>query len=348
MQNSIKYLFLSCYKLVSVRKYYGILKFFWGDKMKFKLTAVLMSLLILTSCSSESSNNASPTMSVPNASPTAFKSSGELKVHFIDVGQGDSILVQTPGGKVMLIDAGKKEDGSKVINYIKSQGVQKIDALVNTNPDDEHLGGLAQVVNSFDVANAYITKKSVSSTAQTEFLNAIKTKKVEKTQALAGLRIDIDPLVDIQMTAPNNSSNYANVKDYSAVIKLTYGNESFMFTGDALSQSEGEMLESAFALNSTVLKVSNHGNKASTSTAFLNAVSPKYAVISVGKGNPNGDPSKEVLDSLTKANAQIFRTDESGTILATTDGLTLNIGKATASAQASPAASAAPSPAATK
>jgi beta-lactamase superfamily II metal-dependent hydrolase len=116
--------------------------------MKFKLTAVLMSLLILTSCSSQDSNNASPTTSVPSASPTAFKSAGELKVHFIDVGQGDSILVQTPGGKTMLIDAGKKEDGSKVVNYIKSQGVQKIDALVNTNPDDEHLGGLAEVVNS--------------------------------------------------------------------------------------------------------------------------------------------------------------------------------------------------------
>jgi beta-lactamase superfamily II metal-dependent hydrolase len=147
------------------------------------------------------------------------------------------------------------------------------------------------------------------------------------------------------LIAPNNSSDYSNVKDLSAVIKLTYGNDSFLFTGDAMYQSEGEMLESAFALKSTVLKVSNHGDKASSSHAFISAVSPKYAVISVGKGNSNGNPSKEIIDRLTQAGAQIFRTDESGTIVATSDGLTLNIDKAAASGQAS--ASAPASPAAT-
>ncbi len=291
--------------------------------MKIKPFAVLISLLFLTSCSSQNNTSVNPsTLPATSAPPTAFKSAGDLKVHYIDVGQGDSILVQTPGGKVMLIDAGKKEDGDKVVNYIKSQGIQKIDILVNTNPADDHIGGLTQVVNSFEVTRAYIPRKYVSSPAQTDFLNAVDAKKVKLNQILSISDLGIDPLVGIQVLAPS-SYNYTELGDYSAVIKLNYGDNSFLFTGDAQSASEKEMLSKDYSLESTVLKVSCHGAGTATTPDFLKAVSPKYAVISVGKGNSLGNPAKETLDKLSSANVQIYRTDEMGTIVATTDGLTL-------------------------
>ena len=309
--------------------------------MKFKLSAVLVSLLLLTSCSS--SNNPTPSSSSPSsepvatAVPTPFKSVGNLKVHFIDVGQGDSILVQTPAGKAMLVDAGKKEDGPKIVDYIKSQGIQKLDALVYTYPAEEHIGGIVQVASSFTIDNLYLPRKMSDSPIQKEFLKLDNIKNMDKNEAAPGSKIYIDPDVVIDVVAPNDYSN-ENIKDYSVVLKLTYGENSFLLTGDATSVSEKLMLSRKYNLSSTVLKVADHGSKDSTSYEFFNAVAPKYAVISVGKGNTNGDPSKEVLDKLNTAAVQTYRTDESGTIVATTDGFTLKFDKgAAANTSASPA-----------
>jgi competence protein ComEC len=287
--------------------------------MKFKLSAVLVSLLLLTACSSENKTTDPSPSPVVSPSPTAFRSVGDLKVHFIDVGQGDSILVQTPGGKTMLVDAGKKEDGNKVVDYIKSQGIQKIDALVNTYPADDHIGGMTQVANSFDIGSVYIPRKSVDSPSQKDFLKVEKIKKMEKNEAAPGTQIPIDPSVTIDVLAPN-SYTYSDLKDFSAVLKVTYGDNSFLLTGDATGTSEKDIISKGYNLRSTVLKVANHGSKNSTTDDFFNAVAPKYAVISIGKGK---NPAKEVTDKLNLAAVQTYRTDEKGTVVATTDGLTI-------------------------
>lgn len=317
--------------------------------MKFKLSAILISLLLLTACSSpEKATNSQSPESVVSVAPTVFKSTGNLKVHFIDVGQGDSILVQTPRGKAVLVDAGKKEDGKKVIDYIKSLGIQKLEALVYTYPADDHIGGMIDVANAFDITAAYMPRKMTKSPIQKEFLNMDKIKNTTRYETAPGTKVFIEGEnnLSLDVVAPNDYSN-DNLKDYSAVIKLTYGDTSFLLTGDATSVSEKLMLSREYDLRSTVLKVANHGSNESTTYEFLNAVAPKYAVISVGKGNADGNPSKEVLDRLNTAAVKTYRTDEAGTVVATTDGHSVNFETKTAvKASASPAANASASPAA--
>lgn len=245
--------------------------------------------------------------------------SGQLKVHFIDVGQADSILVQTPSGKAMLIDAGNNADGANVVSYIHNQGVNKIDVLVGTHPHEDHIGGMDNIINNFDIGKFYMPKVTTTTDTFKDVLAAAKNKGLKVTTATAGINIDLDPALKVEMFAPN-SEKYEDLNNYSAVIKLTYGNNSFLLTGDAQEQSESEMLSKGYDLKADVLKVGHHGSNTSTSPAFLKTVSPKYAVISCGKGNDYGHPHQVTIDKLNNAGVQVFRTDESGTIVATGDG----------------------------
>ncbi len=262
----------------------------------------------------------------PENSPLPAALPFGLKVHFIDVGQGDSMLIQTPNGKAILVDAGENSEGEKIVEYLKAQGIRKLDVLVGTHPHEDHIGGMDLVVDSFDIGRIYMPKKSTTTKTFKDLLNAIKYKNLKVDTAMAGVGIDVDESVQISMIAPN-SNDYEDLNNYSVVIKLTYNNTSFLLTGDAQNISEKEMLSKGYNLKSDVLKVGHHGSHSSTTQKFLKAVSPEYAVISLAKENDYRHPHKETLKKLSDEKIQVFRTDESGTIIALSDGKTIKFEK---------------------
>ncbi|HHY80402.1 MAG TPA: MBL fold metallo-hydrolase [Thermoanaerobacter sp.] len=246
-----------------------------------------------------------------------------LTINYIDVGQGDSIFIQTPSGKTMLIDAGTPEMGSEVENYIKSRGINKIDILIGTHPHNDHIGGIVEVIKTFKIGKFYMPKVTTTTRTFEEVLKAAKSKGLSINVAKAGVVIDLGDGIIAKMLAPN-SSHYEDLNNYSAVVKITYGNTSFLFTGDAGEQSEKEMLSEGYNLKADVLKIGHHGSSSASTWAFLKAVHPKYAVISCGKYNDYGHPHKETMKKLRSLGIIVYRTDECGTVIAVSDGKTIN------------------------
>ena len=247
---------------------------------------------------------------------------GLMKVSFIDVGQGDSILVQLPDGQNLLVDAGTRDTGIKVIKHLKKAGIEKIDYLVATHPHEDHIGGMAAVIRAFDVGGIYMPKTSHTTKTYIELLETIQSNGLKITAAEAGIKIVETAELSVLVLAPNSAA-YEDLNNYSAVIKLTYGKLGFLLTGDALTQSEKEMLAKGTDLKADVLKVGHHGSYSSTSQGFLDAVNPKYAVISVGAENDYGYPHDAALRRLS--GIQLYRTDLDGNVVFTTDGTGLQV-----------------------
>ncbi len=258
-----------------------------------------------------------------NATDAAVIPEGSTSVYFIDVGQGDCELIRTPDGQNILIDAGTNATGDKLVQYLEQLGVEQIDTLIATHPHEDHIGGMDEVVNAFPIGDVYLPKVADSQTPTTRtyerLLEAIADKGLSITPGRGGMTILDDDGIKLEFLAPNADS-YADLNSYSIVAKLTCGQKSFLFTGDAESDSEEEMLHAGYDLRSDVLKCGHHGSSTSTSAAFLQAVQPTYAVISCGVDNDYGHPHRETLDKLNDAGVQIYRTDEQDTILAVCDG----------------------------
>lgn len=248
----------------------------------------------------------------------------KLEVHFIDVGQGDSILIKTPKGQNMLIDAGSNDKGDVVKDYLIKQGVERVDVLVGTHPHEDHIGGLDVVIDNFDIGLICMPKVVHTTKTYEDVLLAAQRKGLKIQSAKAGMSLPIDG-VNAQILAPEEDLVSDNLNDYSIVIKLEYKNTSFLFQGDAEEMTESTILDSGAIVEADVIKVGHHGSLSSSSIQYIEAVNPSYAIIMVGKDNSYGHPSQEVLDRLSEAGSAIYRTDISGTIIAESDGNMISI-----------------------
>lgn len=280
-------------------------------KRRFILPLIIVSLLLLTGCGT--TNPITPSI----ASIQTDKSS-LLQVHFINVGQADSILVIAPNGQTILVDGGNTDDGPEVVSYLKSQGVKELSAVVATHPHEDHIGGLDTVIHSFPPKQVYMTNGPSNTKTFEDFLTAVKASGAKVIRVKAEVKLDVPGLSGVFL-APN-SDQYEDLNNYSAVLKITFGKVSFLLTGDAEDISEAEMLKHRLDLQATVLKVGHHGSTSSTTNAFLKAASPKYAVISVGLNNDYGHPTQVTLNKLANARVHVYRTDQEGTVVATTEG----------------------------
>ena len=252
------------------------------------------------------------------------EAANDVKVHFINVGQGDSILIQT-GNENILIDGGGKGKGDEVVAYLNKQKVKTLNAVVSTHPDADHVGGLAYVIKTLTVKSVYAPKVSHTTQAYKDFLTSVKKKKLKIKTAKTG--------VEIITKAKNTSMDFiAPVKDYaksdlnnwSAVLLLKHDKKTFLFTGDAEEKSEQDMLAKKLVPRVDVLKVGHHGANTSSTAAFINKAKPKYAVISVGK-NGYGHPTSTVVKRLNSIKAKTYRTDKSGNIIFTSTGKQINV-----------------------
>lgn len=244
-----------------------------------------------------------------------------LTVSFIDVGQGDSIFIELPDKTNMLIDAGEAKSSNKIIDYIDNLGYDSLDYVIGTHPHSDHIGGLSRVIDSFNIGSIYMPKVVATSKTYENLLETIKNKSLSIKKGFAGVVVEETDNLKIEMLAPN-SEEYSSYNNYSIVLKITYGDTSFLFMGDAETLSEKEIKGN---LKADVLKVGHHGSNTSSSSSFLEKVKPKYAVISVGEDNKYKHPSDEVLTRLNKYTNIIYRTDLNGTIKMISDGINIKI-----------------------
>ena len=285
-------------------------------------TTTITNTVTIPSTTPTTSSATTTTVTTPLASTTTSTVNEKLEVYYLDVGQGNSEIIRC-GNDTMLIDAGTNASTNTLITDIKSLGITKFDVVVGTHPHEDHIGGMDAVINDFDIGTIYMPKVTTTTKTFTDVMTAIKNKDLTITAPMPGATFSLG---DAQCTilAPN-SSKYDDLNNYSIVIKVTFGSNSFLFTGDAETPSEQEMLAKGFDLTADVLKVGHHGSNSSTSPEFLAAVSPEYAVIEVGAGNDYGHPHQVTSDKLSAANVKVFWTDLNGTVTITSDGKNLTI-----------------------
>lgn len=281
--------------------------------MKSRFTAIVLSLLLIfsfVSCSAE-------TVDVKDISGQGYtKNKDTLVVHFIDVGQGDSEFIEFPNGKTMLIDAGEQDAGNDVVAYLNNLNVSAIDFVVATHPHSDHIGGLPAVFDAFDIKTVYMPNAVSDSYSFELLLDKIDAEGCETIEAKQGVSIFADENLNARFLAPVNDE-YDDLNNYSAVLKITYIEKSFLFMGDAETLSEKEITD---VISADVIKVGHHGSKTSSSKSFINRVMPRFAVFEVGADNSYGHPNAEVIDRYERIGAEILRTDELGTIILETDG----------------------------
>lgn len=244
---------------------------------------------------------------------------GNLEVHFIDVGQGDSTLILC-GGEAMLIDAGNNDQGTKIQNYLTKQGVTKLKYMIGTHPDADHIGGMDVVLYKFDCDTILMPSETKDTATYRDVVDTMKNKGYKNTLPEVGKEYSLGEAI---FTILSPEKDYDNSNDNSIAIRLVYGEKSFLLTGDAEEDAEKDMLQSGNLLKSDVYKAGHHGSKTASSEDFMKAVSPKYAVISCKEGNSYGHPHAATMNTFRAMGIEVFRTDEQGTIVAKCDGKTI-------------------------
>lgn len=297
--------------------------------------AVIMAAIGTAACSVSGSSGASSTTTAPpqttesagpastssgTATTTAGAAAGQLQVHFIDVGQGDSTLIISPDGKVMLLDGGEADSGA--LDYLLANGIDHVDVLVATHPDKDHIGGLVDILHALPVAEVVTNGQSDDSKTYQGFLDAIADAQSIVVEAERGDHVQLGALT-LAVLNPADP-DIGDLDEDSLVLRLVYGKTAFLFAGDAGKKAEAAMLASGDELQAEVLKVGHHGSGSSTSDAFLAAVKPTMAVYSAD-GKSSDHPNKKTLARLADAGCQAYGTDINGTVIVTSDGATAQI-----------------------
>ncbi len=241
-----------------------------------------------------------------------------MKTHFLDCGQGDSIFIELPDGKCMLIDAGEESFGETLKSFILSRGYTDIDYVIATHPHSDHIGGMEYILKNFSVEKFFMPQVSHNTKTFEKMLDALLANGCECIYIKQGSVIS-ETLYKILVLAPYRE-DYSRMNNYSAVVKLDYNNISTIFSADVEVDSEEEIIESKIDINADVLKIGHHGSVTSSSEKYLDAVSPVDAIISVGRDNRYGFPDYLVEERLKKRGINIHRTDISGNISMTADG----------------------------
>ncbi|MCR4399464.1 MAG: MBL fold metallo-hydrolase, partial [Syntrophomonadaceae bacterium] len=249
---------------------------------------------------------------------------GALEVRVLDVGQGDSILVRAPRGWTLLVDGGNEEQGPSLVARLRELGVTRIDCLVATHPHADHIGGLDDVLSAFPVRQVFAPRVVASSSAYERLLLAVQARGLKVTPAAAGVELPVpaEERVGAEFLAPRADS-HENLNEASAVLRLTFGRAAVLLCGDAGLASEGRILASGAGVRADVIKLGHHGSTDASGKAFLQAVQPRWAAISVGAGNPYGHPHAETLARLLAMGVSVLRTDLDGELVFRSDGVTV-------------------------
>ena len=279
----------------------------------FKILIIILAFFII--------NNQDKIKNLFNQNNNINTNNDLLKVHYLDVGQGDSIFIELPNNETMLIDAAESYQSENIINYLKNLNYQKIDYVIGTHPHTDHIGGLKDIINTFEIGKIYMPKVVSTTKTYESLLMAIKDKNLKINTAKAGISIiDTDDL-KINILAPNNST-YTELNNYSVVTKITYGTTKFLFMGDAEKLSENEIKED---VTSDVIKIGHHGSNTSSSINFIKKVNAKYGIISVGLNNKYNLPKEETITNWENSGTKIYLTSINGTIRASSDGTNIKI-----------------------
>ena len=300
----------------------------WKNRSR-RIGSLLLTFFLLLASASVLSNSGYTAQNIPSiqaaehtasVSQSANSSSREQKdlltVTFLDVGQGDAAILQC-GGQSMMIDGGKAKASSYIYSWLKKNQISYLDVMVATHTDADHIGGLSGALNYAKVGTAYCPVTSGTTKTFQSFVKYLKKQGKSITVPKAGDEFSLGG-AQVRILGPTDPQAEGN--NSSIVLKVTFGDTSFLFTGDAEREEEQELLESGYDLESTVLKVGHHGSDTSTSYLFLRTVNPQYAVISVGADNTYGHPTEAVLSRLRDADVKTYRTDLQGTITAVSDG----------------------------
>ena len=296
-----------------------------NDKKLNKLIKIIIGLVILIVITIQGNlfDNVSNATASINDSTKSDKIDAKVKenfsVSFIDVGQADSVLIRN-GNYNMLIDAGNNEDGEKLVNYFKSLGIEEFTYVFATHPHEDHIGVMDDIINNFKIDNYYMSNKLSTTKTFMDVLDALDGRNLKYTVPNKG---DTLKLGDANIKVIYPGDDKSNINDSSIVLKITYGKNSFLLTGDATSNVERKIYNED--IKSDVLKVAHHGSSYSSTDVFLDKVKPYYAVISVGKNNIYNHPSNKTLEKLNKRNIKVYRTDLDGTIVFISDGDNLSV-----------------------
>jgi len=257
-------------------------------------------------------------------SAATVSASENLVVHFLDVGQGDSELLQF-NGKNVLIDGGSRELGPSVESYLRNHGVSSLDLVIATHPHEDHIGGLIFILNDIPVKQVLDSGQVHTAPSFETYLDLIDKKNIPFDTAQRSQTINLDPNLKIEVLSPPKSQYQDDINENSIVLKVTYKKVSFLFMGDAGLEAENSIMTTGYNLKSDILKVGHHGSSSASGSSFLAKVKPSISMIEVGAGNDYGHPTQKTLSALQNTGSKIYRTDTNGNIVVTTDGLSYSV-----------------------